>query len=491
MLLSYIKRGAYTTFFYAGSTALVRGMNFLFLPFFLSRLTLAEFGVWDFYQLFFSTGTLLLSSCAATSMIRFYVLYKDDDLKQKQSLGNAFLFVLVSACVFPIIAYSFLYFGKLFPISSEFLYLTLISVCSFALFTLFLSFLRVQEKLWYYVLVFCGQNFLAVVGTLLAVNYNFGIKSFFYANFISFFVFIPCFIYLFIRYRYFSFAIFKEQISYSVPLLIYALIYISFFTTDKLLLKHYGGYEALGLYSLLWRFGGIFQMATIAMIDAWYIIVYNAQKEQNSNFIISKLITYYSVALTTCCLYVVVGARLIIELLFPVKYYYLITYLPFFFLSLLFIEIARVFQTAFGLSIKTFYMPVISLIIACLQAVLLFYFISYNIWGIFIANTIAFLGYALLSYWISQKAYHYQLISKEKIGKLLIVFTCCIGTLHCLFNKLFSIWYSIILVVIVWPILVWQFDILGLDEKEWIISKISFYNSVLKSRNYFLKKSNQ
>src|SRR5262245_31221972 len=104
MFASYVKRGAYNSLFYAGSSAFVRGINICILPYFLSKLSIIEFGIWDFYQTWFSWFTLLLSSATSTAMIRFYLLYKHDPEKQHQSIANAlwltlYIMIFFLACM--------------------------------------------------------------------------------------------------------------------------------------------------------------------------------------------------------------------------------------------------------------------------------------------------------------------------------------------------------------------------------------------------------
>jgi len=472
MLARYVKRGAYITFFYTVSSVIVRALNFILLPYFLSRLTLTEFGIWDFYQLFFSTGALLVTSCASTSLFRFYVLYKDDRAKQLQSIGNSFLFVLCSVVMMLVCGYFLLintYTGHFF---SEYASITLVSVSCFALYTMILSLLRVQEKLILYGIVFCGQNFLALAGTLVGVHYNLGIKSFFYANLFSFLIFVPWFFMLFFRNCFLSLNIFKRQLLFSGPLLLYNLIYMSFFVVDKFFIKNFLGFESLGLYGILWRFGAVFQMIAIAMIDAWQLIIYNAQKENGANFLISRLITYYALALTSFCFYSTIGAIFAVIFLFPAHYYYLIHYLPLFFLPLFFIELARLFQTAFGLSTRTFYLPLISLTILIVQSSLLYFCIGFGIWSVFIANGVAFMVYALLCYWVSKKVYSYQLINKEKMDKIIVFVVFSLFSLHCLVSYIPQTFLSLVGFGLLWPLYVWLFGIIESDEKAWIALKI-------------------
>ena len=76
---------------------------------------------------------------------------------------------------------------------------------------------------------------------------------------------------------------------------------------DKFFLKGSGGYEALGIYGLLWRFGGIYQMVTIAMIDAWVVVAFNAHKQQMA-IIISTMMMYYAILIDIGALWSVMGA---------------------------------------------------------------------------------------------------------------------------------------------------------------------------------------
>ena len=83
MLKQYIKKGAYNTFFYSMSSFISRGFSFFFLPYFLSKLTLEEFGIWEFYQTFFSIGTLILTSATASGLTRYYLFFQDQQDRKR------------------------------------------------------------------------------------------------------------------------------------------------------------------------------------------------------------------------------------------------------------------------------------------------------------------------------------------------------------------------------------------------------------------------
>ena len=340
-----------------------------------------------------------------------------------------------------------------------------------------------NEQLIRYTIVFSGQSIIALIGTVIGVYFQGGIYAFFYANLISYLVFLPFFIILLFQNRFFSWHIFKEQLGYSVPLFMYSLIYMTFFSVDKFFLKSYVGFESLGIYGLLWRFGGIFQMITIALIDAWSIILYNAHKEENNNFIISKLITYYALFLATGAQASIIISTITVHYFFPIKYQFLIGYFPCFFMPLIFIEFARLFQSIFGLVLKTWYSAIISLIVIAIQMFLLQCCATFGLWGVFIANTISFLLYALISYVVSINVYPYPLINKNKMIKIMCYIPSCCGLLHFLLNKTIFPPIGLIFIMALWYLLLWV-TILDNEEKNWFKSTMA----TLLMRPLVLKK---
>lgn len=234
MLGSYLKRSCYNTFVYSFTSIFSRVVNFFFLPFLLSRLTLAEFGIWDFYQSFFSLSALLLSSCATTSLTRFSFNCHDDEDKAKQVVGNSFLLVFVSVIIFGFFYTLLANYSTLIGVH-PFLHITTINICLFVLFSHMISYVRVKEFLTVYTLLFLAQNVVATLLTVGGVYYNWGVQAFFYGTALSLLIFLPGFFYLFWNYRYFSYSLLKEQLYFSAPLLIYGLLYSGFFTIDRFL----------------------------------------------------------------------------------------------------------------------------------------------------------------------------------------------------------------------------------------------------------------
>lgn len=471
MLAGYLKRGMHNTITYAAASAVTRMLSFLFLPYFLEKLSLKDFGVWDFWQTFFSLGSLLLSSCAALSMTRFYLLYKDDLVKQKQAVGNMLLLCVSGVIVFITCVCSALWFTHV-NYDNDYLYLMTATVSLFACFSMVLAYLRVTEQLIPYLIIFCVQNILTTLLTVVGVYYGFGLRAFFYSQFITLLLMLPGFIYVTMHNRLFSWPLLKEQMLFSIPLFLYNLLYAGFFTVDRFFIQQTAGYEVLGLYALLWRFGSLFQFGAIALTDAWPIVMYNAQKEENGNTLISQLTVYFCIALTSLNLGVLVASRCVIDWFFPTKYHMLLSYLPAFFLFVLLLELVKIFQSGFGLSAKTTYAPILTSLALSIQAGLFFIVQTQGLISVLSINTLALLCYCCMSYYMSCKVYSSSIFNMRILLLLMILFLIYIlGIYYMLVNTL--PWYSMILLLLSWPLLLWLL-IVDDEGKDWVRSCMAF-----------------
>lgn len=466
MLLHYVKRGAFQTLLYTASSFIVRFVGFVCMPWFVSRVSLHDFGLWDYYQLYFQLGIIALSSCSALSMTRFYCTYADEPEKQKQTIGNATLLLLTIT----VISVVFFFYSD----QTQFnLYakITTLSICFFSLFSLFLAYLRVREKVWVYFAVFAAQGIGAILLTMFGVHNGYAIDAYFYANCFSYILFLPGFLYLAFRYFSFSTTLMKEQIYYGVPLVLHTLMYHSFFSVDRFIIKQTAGYELLGLYSLLWRFGTLFQFFAISLFDAWPIIMLSAQKEKKSDYLLMQLTTYCGIALLTGCLALVVFTRCLLGYAFAYKYQCLIQYLPLYFLPMALLECARMFQGASVLSGKTRTIPLLSFIALAVQIGTIYALQSYELWGVFAGNIIAFSLYALLSGLYSSRLYHTSIIDAARIIKLLLLFLIYICALQYICCRIH--WLYCVLLLISWPVALWLLNIIGAAEKNWF-TKVAF-----------------
>lgn len=424
MLGVYLKRGTYITLVFTLSSVLSRALNFAVLPYVLSRLTLEEFGMWDAYQMFFSLATLLLSSVASSGLIRFYITYKNDAQKQSQVIGTALWLVLALAGLFSVV------FGAIFlyaPLAFEYTsysFIVLPTIICFCLYAMLLAYTRASEQFGRYLFYFCLQNVVATSSMVYGVHAGYGLISFFYASFVSYVIFVPAFFLLLYQNLHFKLPLLYKLIQFAGPLLVYNLLYASFFTIDRSLLGYNAGCETLGLYGLLFRFAQIFQFFTIALMNATPNIFFTAQHEKNSKELLTKLMSYYLAVIAAVAGITMVGTWCGLYWFFPVKYSGLLAYVPLFLISLVLLEWARALQIGFNLAYKTYVTPMLGLLVMGLQVVLFYGVHVTAITTLFMLNTVVFGMYFVVSIFANRRLYYATFVS---IQKSVVLFTLFLG----------------------------------------------------------------
>ncbi len=484
MLVSYIQKSLKNSLVYGLSTIIGRGINFLFLPFFLSNLSLREIGLWDFYQMWQSLGSILISSCATVSMLRFILLYKDDPTRHKYVIGNAFLLMLGGIGIL-LISWLILFLCNSPYAPDIYGSLTAINLSGVALFSLVITYFRSKEFLGFYLGIFLIQNFIVISCTVWGVYHGYGILSFFYANLLSLIPALLSFFFIFSRHLRFSKILLKEQLSYSFPIIVSSVLFTLFFSIDRLFLRHYAGLEMLGWYSLLWRFGAIFQILSVTIADTWPIVLFSAQKEKNPDQLISQLIIYFCLALLSGYLIALLGARLAIAYFLSPMYHTLIDSLPLFFLPIVVVSLSQLFNAGFGLAKKTWLMPFLALGTFCLQALLL-WIGAQEIERIFIINTLAFGSYAIFNYYCGSYFYGKSLSNTNFLYRIFLLFSLYVISLHYLFTQ-HAPWYLSFLVVASWPPALWMLGIIK-KEVEWMYAH--FYSYIMSRIMYQKKEHN-
>ena len=461
ILQSYLKRGTYNSFFYILSSFCARALSFFFLPFLLRNFSLEEFGLLDYYQFFFSMSCLILTSCSSTSMLRFCIKYQKDPQKKQQIIGNSLLMTIIGSLLFLLIIFII---PKHSILNTDYLYITTFNIFLFSLFSIELAYLRTHEYAITYMILFLLQTTIACILTIIGIQRGYHLHAFFLSTTISILVFIPFFGYLLKHNFNFSVQLIKEQFTFSFPLLIYSIFYMGFFAIDRWYLTK-AGLEQLGIYSILWRFGSIFQFITVGMSDAMPIVLFNAQEEENANSLVPQLMRIFCIVLASLGLCIIGASIVAIQFFLPAKYCYLITYLPFFFYSLIIFELARFFQMGIALANKTYYNPFIALLILAIQLGVLHLGSFFGLKGLFISNGISFLIYCFVSFKISSKYYIFMLNARF-VGLILFILTLLI----ILFNQLIFLIQPMIaffIIFAIWCLAVWTITI-SQEEQLWI-----------------------
>ena len=88
MILNYLKRGFWNITLLGTSQVFSRVIHVIFLPYFVSHLSLQEFGIWDFHQMLTVMGTSMFTSSMATPLLRFYFYYQKNKSQQNKVIGT-------------------------------------------------------------------------------------------------------------------------------------------------------------------------------------------------------------------------------------------------------------------------------------------------------------------------------------------------------------------------------------------------------------------
>lgn len=453
MLATYVKRGGLLTVIYALSAAMMRSINFLFLPYFLTLLSLADFGIWDFYQTIFVRGAMIITTLATSALTRFYFVHKDDPGKQQQAIANALVLMSIATTIFFCASYWYLHNTAA---CCQYTRMTIIITACYAFFSFVVSLLRTQEKLGWYLVLFCGQNIFSSLGSFVGIYYGFGNIAFFYATLYSLLIFIPIFILLHLRYHTIDMHMLKEQCVYAVPLLLFTIINVSIFAVDRFFIKFYIDSTANGIYGILWRFASIFQILATAFIDAWPNIIFNACQYNNQK-VLQQLARYALYFLLFSCLATLAFSHSLFAWCIPTRNQALLLYLPSLFCSLLLYELGRLFQTGCLLAKRTVLIPWIGIFCLAIQCIgyyiCLYIKIPITLWHILCINNLAFACYAVLSLCYSNVTYANNLFEHKKLISILLLFLVYCGILQYLMQYA-DYWYFSLALLFSWPIVI-------------------------------------
>lgn len=479
MLSRYLKQASVFTLVFALTTIVTRAINFLYLPIIVSKLDLTQLGILELINTFFNVVTTILCSLSATGMIRFYYAYQDNKEKQDISIGVSCITGLVTSCLAaPCLVYGVLLYFPVLHNVSMLVWLASINLIFFCLFSVVTTYLRITEQLTWYLIASVSQNIIAIGITMYLLQHNYGVASCLWGVCISCAPFVVIFFGILARHLHFTFTQLHVHLTYVLPLVIYGILFSYFISIDKLLLAQQNGYALLGLYGVLWRFGQLFIICSQALMDAWPMIIYKVHQENQSSQIISRLITYYASSLCYLGLTASYVTTYSIAFLFPQHVHDIIPYAPLFFVSLVFLDLARLCQTAFNIVQKTLYIPLIATSVIGMQTILLTTFHVQTIFQCLLINSFIFAAYASMSMFIGNHVYHAQIFNYRQLFNLMVLMGL-ISSFLWLGGQHHLIAHTMLIVCI--PLLAWISNLIAPEEKgalcSWLARQFFSYVS--------------
>lgn len=244
-------------------------VGFLLMPFYLSYITLEEFGYFSVLLMINTFLTIFATMQLHSSIVKFFLVYKDDEFKQKQYLTS----LLVASVVISMIFLSFIYYFldeikvlfELEKLSNELVLLGLLIAFINGFKVFYESINRILQHakdvlvsnvLATIVLVGCSYSFLKYYGMNL-----YGIVL---ATFISSIV--ALFYYMLINKKHFVLSVelklIKEPIKFAIGLIPHTLSKNIYVLADRFILIKFVSMSDVGIYAIIDKVANMLKLMT-------------------------------------------------------------------------------------------------------------------------------------------------------------------------------------------------------------------------------------
>lgn len=338
-----------STFIYTIGEALSKGIPFFILPIVAHYLSPADYGRLTNFSV---AAQIFLAICALNTYSLLSINYHNLNKKElSDHISNSIYLIIIlsSVCLLGTLLLSDIS-TKYLEISYTWQFLALISSFSTAVFTLYTSLLRMQNKIY----LFSGfQIFQSFLSALLAVTFVVVLKWNWQGRVISIVVTsISCMLIAIILLKkekiIFRKIVWPEIIKtfiFGIPLLPHTLSFWFKSGVDKIILTNYISLSANGIYSIALTLGGIISIFTGSFFNAYAPQMYKDLSEIDSSSnedamnIKRKLvkITYlYTITLVFICISSYYFLKVVFMLLFDKNYYDALTLMPFLLVTLFF-----------------------------------------------------------------------------------------------------------------------------------------------------------
>lgn len=415
---------------YGFGSILCKAVGFVLIPVYTHYLTPIDYGVFELLDLTVTILGILVGMGIGSAILRFYYHYELQEDKY-EVISTALITITlavsitVTLCILGAKEISSLVFGS--SQYSYFLQLVLISFFFSTIATIPESFLRAEQKSTIYTSITVGTLILNLsLNIYFVVVLKIGLVGILYASVIMRFlntivnlsVCLPK-----IKYRV-SLAKLKEMLKFGVPLMpaSFGIFILNF--ADRFILKHFSNLEAVGLYSLGYKFAFMISILIISPFGMiWQAQMFEISKKRNAKEIFSKFLTYFSLVVITAAFVLSIFIKDIISLIAPPSFHSAYNVVPIISLGYVFYGFYYFFQVGILLKKKTKFLGFTVLLSALSNIILNILLIPiFGAMGAAIATSLSFLFMSASTYIFSQRLYQINYEFK-RILKILVVAT--------------------------------------------------------------------
>ena len=409
MIKEFVKEGS----IYALAGIAAKGLSLMMIPIFTFYFSTRDFGRIEILYVVTMLTSGLLSWQLGQGLIRYVSQHQNDDKRRTYLGSTAFIFMLLSYLlgvgVLIILGKHILDFlGLSHEINQKTYILCLVAIFLNGIFTFFGSHLQALRKKNEFAITNFIHSLLGILATyLFVIVLEKSINGIFYATIMT----VPItIIYQFwiLRKEYkwwFSTAILRQLLAYSVPLIPGALALILLSITDRVMLNYLTTTSTLGVYSVALKFALGFQIIVQGFGMAINPLTFEKHQEPNTNKSISALLSHYIKIVGLFTLVLSLFSKEIIQIFTQVPYYNAQYVLPMLFTSV-WIQGINMFALGLQISKKTFKISIIVCFSVLINIGLNFYLIPiFDIKGAAFSTLISALVNTLLLVHFSKKSF--------------------------------------------------------------------------------------
>ncbi|MDW7646079.1 MAG: oligosaccharide flippase family protein [Desulfuromonadales bacterium] len=464
-----------------GAGTLLNGIAaFLLLPIYTRYLTPYDYGIKELVGLSLEVVGILVSTGISGAVFRFYFQY--DNEKDRR----LFLSTSITALFF----LGFLAFGGLSLASGRLAFYLLDSASLYHFFIIGLLslvfqsvnnvgllYLRIQHKAYKFV----GYSLLRLV-LAIALNIYFicwlkvGVVGILLSTLITALIMNLLLIWplLFQVGVHFSYAHFREMLSFGLPLIPGNLANFVVHLSSRFFLKGYCSIADAGLYSLGSRFGNIpSNFISVPFNQAWQPRRFEMYKAEHSEKIFGKVFTYFLLIMAFGGLMVSVLAPDIIRLMATPEFWPAGSIVPIIVLSSIVLSLQYHFDMGLWLEKKSKHLAAINIANACFVIVMNFLLIpTYGVVGAAVANLASMIFRVGLTYYFSSRFYRIY-FEFRRISKIVGAAVTLFGASQFIepTNILFAL-SAHFLLTLVFPFLLYVLQFFNPEEKEKVLGFI-------------------
>jgi len=302
---------------YGAGNVLQSGLSFLLLPLYLMYFMPQEYGVIATLTVIVAFLTLLLSCGVTNGLVRLY--YEFEGLRRKELVGNTIAWYLIVATVGGVMLYASssllsLIFFHTRGYEHAIRILALLFFSSM-LMSIPLYILRLEKKAVHFVAVSLFSFLVDFALKLYFIVYlKRGVNGYFESSVVAKFLSLAVATIMVSGYVRISIdaSIFKQLLRLGTPYIVSGLAMWTLDVSDRLILIHFSGEAAVGIYALAYNFAnlfGIFLATPIAfLIDPFFFSHTSGKTDAEKKQLLRRMLIYYIIVGSALYLAIAVGS---------------------------------------------------------------------------------------------------------------------------------------------------------------------------------------